>query len=111
MTRANITERTEEEVIVSNEAKFFRPVYAKTPAIPITYDGKYVCLLAVVLDVKATEAQMDLLETSITSTSGVHNAFCLIGPARIPLDRVPSGYDLNIGVEGKFNITPEPIEE
>jgi len=111
MTRTNITEKTEAQVLVQSTGKFFRPVFASTPIIPASYNGKYVCIMAVATDVEVSEAQMDALETAIENISGVHKAFCLIGPARIPTDRVPVDHDLKIGVEGKFMIQAQPVVE
>jgi len=108
--RMNMAERTEDEVLVQSTSKFFRPAYAETPAIGAAYAGKYVCLVAVAVNTALSEAQMDQLETSITAITGVHNSFCLIGPARIPVDRTPTGYDLKIACEGKFGLSVTPEE-
>jgi len=108
MARSNIVELTTDQVIEQNTSKFFRPVYSETPAIPDTYAGKYAVLAAIAVNVALTEEQMDALETAIEGITGVHKAFVLIGPARIPTDRVPEGTDLVIGVEGKFDIKPTP---
>jgi len=110
MARPNIIEKTEAEIIAQNESRFFRPVFATTPAIPASYDGKYACLVAVATNAALDETQMDQLETAIEGITGVHKAFVLIGPARIPLDRVPADHELRIGVEGSFRIDPTPVE-
>ena len=111
MDRSNITEKTEAEVLAASTAKFFRPVYTQTPVIPASYDGKYICLVAIAVDVDATEVQMDGMETDIEAITGVHKAFVMIGPARIPIDRVPADHDLRIGVEGSFRIDETPVPE
>ena len=111
MPRTNITELTDAQVLLANTSKVFRPVFAQTPIIPPSYDGKYICLVAIAVDVAATEAQMDGMETSIEAIPGIHKAFVMIGPARIPLDRVPADCDLRIGVEGSFRIDPTPVPE
>jgi len=110
MARKNMTEQTEDEVLAQSTQKFFRPVFAQTPAIGAGYTGKYVCMVAVATDVALSEAQMNTLETSITAINGVFGSHCLIGPARIPLDRVPADHDLKIGIEGKFIVDPTPVE-
>jgi hypothetical protein len=110
MARANIVEQTEAEAIASYTDKFFRRVYARTPAIPAGYDGKYVLLAAIAINIDASEAQMDQFETDIEAITGVHKAFVLAGPARIPLDRVPVGHDLRIGIEAGFHIDPPEPE-
>ena len=110
MARKNITEQTEDQVLAQSTQKFFRPVFAQTPAIGAGYTGKFVCMIAVATDVEVNESQMDALETAIEAISGVHGAHCLIGPARIPLDRVPADHDLKIGIEGKFTVDPTPVE-
>ena len=106
--RQNIIEMTEADVIASDERKFFRPVFVRTPAIPAAYDGKYAVLCALAVDTELSEAQMDQLETAIEGITGVHKTFVLVGPARLPLDRVPDGHDLKIGCEGSFRIEPVP---
>ena len=111
MARKNITELTEAEVIDQYTSKVFRPVMAETPPIPSTYDGKYVCAVLVATDSQLTETQMDQLETQIESISGVHKAFVLIGPARIPIDRQPADTDLTIKAEAGFQIKPTPTQE
>ena len=108
MTRPNVTELTDDQIIVANTSKAFRPVMAETPAIPGTYDGKYVMAVLVATDVAPNEAQMDGFETSIEAIAGVHKAFVLIGPARIPVDRQPADTDLTIRVEAGFEIRPTP---
>jgi len=55
-----------------------------------------------------TETQMDALETAIEAITGVHKAYTLIGPARIPLDRVPAGHELAIWARAGFDIRPTP---
>jgi hypothetical protein len=108
MARENIVELTDEQVLSAFTDRFFRRVQAKTPDIPATYAGKYVSAVLVATDAQLSEAQMDALETSIEAISGVHKAFCLIGPARIPLDRVPTGDELRVVVEAGFDIyTPD----
>lgn len=109
--RSNIIEKTEAEVLQENTGKFFRPVFVQTPAIPAEYDGKYVCLAAIAVNVDLTEEQMDAIETAIEGITGVYKAFVLIGPARIPIDRTPEDCDLKIGVEASFRIDLTPIEE
>jgi hypothetical protein len=108
MARTNIAELTEDQVIEAYTRKFFRPVFTSTPPIPASYDGKYVCLAAIAMDVELSEAQMDALETAIEAITGVHKAFVLIGSARLPLDRTPVDHDLTIGVEASFDIKPPP---
>jgi hypothetical protein len=110
MARTNIVERTEDEIIVQYTDRFFRRVFASTPAIPAAYDGKYAVMCALAVDIEASEAQMDAMETQIEAIANVHKAFVMVGPARIPLDRVPADHDLTIGVEASFNITPMPAE-
>ena len=104
MARSNITELTDEQVLSRYTDRFFRRVSAKTPDIPASYDGKYVSAVLVATDAQLSEAQMDGLETAIESITGVAKAFVLIGPARIPLDRVPTGDELRIVVEAGFDI-------
>ena len=111
MTRSNIVEKTEADVIVQSPTKFFKPVFVSTPALPPEYDGKYVCLLGVATEGPMSEEQMDILEATLEALPEVYKAMCSIGPARIPLDRIPAGYDLKIGVEGKFIIEPIPVVE
>lgn len=94
MPRLNVGELTEDEVLTRSTQTFFKRRYNRTPAIPASFDGKYVILTAVVADIQASEAQMDTLETAIEGLPNVHKAFCLIGPARIPLDRLPAGAEL-----------------
>ncbi len=108
MARSNITELTEDQVLARSTDRFFRRVSATTPIIPGTYSGKYVILAAIAIDVAASEAQMDGFEASIEAITGVHKAHVLVGPARIPLDRVPADHDLRIAVEGGFRIDAEP---
>jgi len=110
MARINTSELTEDKLIEQYSGKVFRPVAAETPAIPASYDGKYVCAVLVAVNSELTEAQMDTLETSIEAIAGVHKAFTLIGPARIPVDRQPVDTDLTIRVEAGFEIrtTPDP---
>ena len=109
MARTNITELTDAQVLVANTSKVFRPVFVQTPVIPATYNGKYAVLCAIAVNVQLSEAQMDALEVAIGAITGVHKAFVMIGPARIPIDRVPAGCDLRIGVEGSFRIDPTPV--
>lgn len=104
MARNNITELTEAEFISQNEQKVFRPAFMQTPAIPASYDGKYALFVALAVDVQATESQMNALETAIEAIANVHKAFVLIGPARLPLDRVPANHDLKIRAEASFGI-------
>ena len=111
MARPTIIEKTEAEVLAQATGKFFRPVYAQTAAIPAIYDGKYVSMFAVATNVSLTDTQLDALETAIEAITGVYKAHCLIGSARIPLDRVPVDHDLKIGIEGKFIIEPTPVVE
>lgn len=108
MPRRNITEQTEAEVIVRDTSRFFRAVSATTSVIPGSFSGKYALMLVVATDAEVTEAQMDALETAIEAITGVHRAFVMIGPARIPLDRVPVDHDLRLRVEGSFTIEPTP---
>lgn len=100
--RANIIELTDAEVRAAQPHRFFKKRYAQTPAIPDTYAGKYVSAVLVATNVALTEAQMNTLETEVEAITGVHKAFVLIGPARIPIDRRPVGYDLYIGAEAGF---------
>lgn len=114
MTRPNITEVSTDEAIVRYTDRFFRRVYAETPAIPATYDGKYALIAVIAVNTAPTEAQMDTLQTQIEAITGVHKAFVLIGPARIPLDRVPDDtaettYSLHIGAEAGFDIRATPV--
>ena len=109
MPRQNITEQTEAEDIVRDTSRFFRSVSATTPVIPGSFNGKYALMLVVATDSEATEAQMDALETAIEAITGVHKAFVMIGPARIPLDRVPVDHDLRFLVEGIFSFEPTPV--
>lgn len=109
--RANIVEKTEEQVIEQYTDKFFRRVHASTPAIPASYAGKYAMMVVVATDVAPSEAQMDGFETDIEAITGVHKAFILVGPARIPTDRVPANHELFIGIEAGFDIKPEPVAE
>ena len=111
MPRANIIEKTEAEVIVQTPTKFFKPVFTSTPPIPPEYDGKYICLMGVATDTPMTEEEMDALETTLEAMPNIYRAICPIGSARIPLDRIPDGYDLKIGMEGKFIIEPTPVDE
>jgi len=108
MARPNVSEMTEDEILVSHTDKFFRRVFAQTPIIPASYDGKYAVMCAIAINIDATEAQMDTLETQIEAITGVHKAFVMVGPARIPIDRVPAGHDLRIGIEAGFGISPTP---
>jgi DNA-binding Lrp family transcriptional regulator len=108
MARSNIVEKTDEQVVAESTGKVFRPVFAQTPAIPASYDGKYVMMAAIAIDVEANEAQMDAFEASVEAITGVEKCFIMIGPARIPIDRVPADHDLRIGIEGSFRIDPTP---
>ena len=109
MARPNIIEVQESEAIIRYTDRFFRRVRATTPDIPAAYDGKYVTAVLVVTDVAPTEAQLDGLETNIEGITGVDKAFALIGPARIPLDRVPASSELRVVAEMAFDMyTPEP---
>lgn len=109
MARGNITELTDEQVVSRSKDRFFRKVYKETPSIPLAaYNGKYVCAVLVAVDSALSEAEMDTLEAGIDAVANVHKSFCLIGPARIPVDRVGAGNDLHIGVEAGFDIRPEP---
>jgi hypothetical protein len=103
--RENIGEKTAAEMMAINPSKAFKPARATTPAIPETYSGKYVNIMAVATDSAMTEEQMDLLEIAVEEITGIHKAFCLIGPARIPTDRVLDGYELRIKCRAKFTIT------
>ena len=108
MARQNISEISNEDALVRYTDRFFRRASARTPDIPASYDGKYVSAVLVATDVSLTEGQMDGLETQIEAITGVYKAFVLIGPARIPLDRVPTGSELQIAVEAGFHVyTPE----
>lgn len=107
--RANIVEKTEDEVLVQYTDRFFRAVHAETPEILPALTGKYALMVLVAADVEASEAEMDAFETGIEGLAGVTKAFVLIGPARIPLDRVPTGHDLFISVEAGFDIRPEAV--
>jgi len=109
MARPNVSEMTEDEILVSYTDKFFRRVFAQTPIIPASYDGKYAVLCAIAINIDATEAQMDGMETDIEAITGVHKAFVMAGPARIPVDRVPADHDLRIKIEAGFAIDPEPV--
>jgi len=51
---------------------------------------------------------MDSLEMAIEALNGVHQAFVLVGPARVPIDRQPADTDLTIRVEAGFEIRPTP---
>lgn len=104
--RANIEELTEAQAIEQYTNRFFKPVVTETPAIPAAYDGKYACILALAVDYDLTEQQMDQLEAAIENINGVTKAFCLIGPARLPVDRVPANHNLIIRTEAEFDITP-----
>ena len=115
MARVNIIEVTEDQAIVRYTDRFFRRVQASTPDIPASYDGKYVSAVLVATSLELTDAQMDNLETQIEAITGVDKAFALIGPARIPIDRVPvdtaeKTYALKINIEAGFNIIETPIE-
>lgn len=108
MDRPNIVEKTEDEVLAQYTDAFFRRVRQQTPEISASYDGKYVVLCAVAIDINATELQMDNMEASIEAITGVHKAFVMIGPARIPIDRVPTGHALLIDIDAGFSIEPTP---
>lgn len=108
--RSNIIELTEAQAIERYTDKFFRTVHAETPAIPATYDGKYVLLAVIAVNVQATEVQMDAFEASVDGIAGVHKCHILAGPARIPLDRTPADHDLIISIDGGFDIRPTPAE-
>ena len=108
MPRQNTTELTTDEIIERHCSKAFRPAMDETPPIPASYAGKYVCAVLVAVDSELTEDQMDSLETAIEALNGVHKAFVLIGPARIPIDRQPADTDLTIRVEAGFEIRPTP---
>jgi hypothetical protein len=109
MPRPNIKERTEAEVLATRTRDFFRSVSNVTPVIPNSYAGKYALMLAVAVNSEFTEANMDALETAIDALTEVHKSFVLIGPARIPTNRVPAGHDLRLGVEGRFSIEVTPV--
>lgn len=106
MPRVNIVEKTEAEAIAEYTDRFFRRVTARTPIIPAGYDGKYVLIAAIAINLQATEQQMDNFEDDIEALTGVHKTFILAGPARIPIDRVPADHDLRIVVEAGFSIDP-----
>lgn len=110
MSRPTITEVTTDDVLVRYTDRFFRAVSAETPAIPASYDGKHVVIAVIATDAAPTEAQLDGLETQIEAINGVHKAFVLIGPARIPLDRVPANTELFIHAQASFDIRREVIE-
>jgi hypothetical protein len=103
--RENIGEKTAAEMMAINPSKAFESARATTPAIPETYGGKYVNIMAVATNSAMTEEQMDLLEIAVEEITGIHKAFCLIGPARIPTDRVPDGFELKIRCRAKFMFT------
>jgi len=108
MPRRNIQEAAEADIVKNNTRLVFKPVHAETPAIPQSYDGKYALMMAIATDIEPSEAQMDQLEAAIEDITGVHKSFILIGPARLPLDRVPSGTDLSIWIDAGFAINPKP---
>ena len=108
MARSNITELTDEQVITASTDRFFRRVGAISGDIPATYAGKYVVAAIITIDTALSEAEMDTLETNIDAITGVHKSFVMIGPARVPIDRVPTGDELQAVIEVGWNIyTPE----
>ncbi len=115
MARTNISELTCDEIVVRYSDRAFRVVSAETPDIPENYAGKFASAIIVATNVELSEAQMDELQTRIEEIAGVHKAFVLIGPARIPIDRVPADtandtYALKIKVEAGFGITKTPVD-
>ncbi len=110
MARPIVTELSDEQIVERYRDNTFRKVYARTNAIPASYDGKYALLTAIAVNSQITEAQMDALEGLIEGIAGVHKAFVLVGPSRIPTDRVGDGEELFIEVDCNFEMeeTPSP---
>ncbi len=104
MARPNIVELTDEQIVERNKDERFRKRYAETGVISSAYDGKYAILMAIAVNTQLTEGQMDTLQDLIEDITGVHKAFALLGPARIPVDKVEEGEELRIGVTGEFHI-------
>lgn len=109
MARPTIIERTNNEVLVERAELYFKKVYKEVQS-PVTYSGKHAILAVIVTNISPSEAQMNALETAIEGLTGIHKAHVMIGPARIPLDRVPAGNDLFIGVEAGFDIRATPVK-
>jgi len=102
-------EQTAEQVLVPQPRLFLRPAYKETQAIPASYDGYGIVGIFVATSTVLNDTQVTQLETVIKNIAGVEDAVALVN-GRIPLDRVPAGYDLFAGAEYQWRIRPEPIE-
>ena len=112
--RPNIQELTVDVVRASYPAKFWRPVAAQTPSIPVALQGQYAYAVLISTDQPLTEGQMDELETAIENLDlssiekDITKAFVLIGPAEIPSGtKIPDGFDLSIRSEIGFQFTEQ----
>jgi hypothetical protein len=99
-----MTEQTADEVLVQQTRLFFRPAYKQTPPIPASYAGYGIVGLFVATATVLNDSQVAQLETAIRNITGVENAIALV-KGRIPLDRVPDGYDLAASAEYQWRVT------
>lgn len=98
---------TDEESIIQNTSKIFRPRYVETPAVPASFDGKYMAVVILALDVNPNATQAGQLETAIEAIANVHYAKGLVKRA-IPISRLPANTELRYGVELSTQIRPVP---
>ena len=104
MTLPTITEVSNDDIIICDAERVFRTATAESPPIPGAADGQHVVLLAVTSPVAATDAQIAALEAAVESLPGVTHALALIGPSRLPVDRLPPDTTLRLHVTAGYRV-------
>ncbi len=104
MALPNIVELTDAEILERNEHHRFRRQFSETDAIGPAYDGKYALMVVLAVNINPTEEQIAGFIADVEALAGIYKALPMVGPARIPVDKVDAGEELKIGVTGEFRI-------
>jgi len=106
--RTEIVERTNDEILLSNIDKKFRPAYATYDGLPA---GGHILTCAIKTGVRLSAAQMDALETAIQGIAGVQIARVLSQGPINGVPALPAGFQVNLEVQTGYRAAPIGAEE